>query len=239
MKPKIFIATGNKDKLNRISKWFDGIEADLASPFDLNPHLAELTKITDQEEKQAGSMQERAKAKAAKAARQLLGREGFTDVIALDDTAYLPWLKLELLDLRYPPEISFRGRVIAKQVSERLERSALANFYSSLASVVADEELISEELARLKLDVRKGARFMPIDWKFALAVSDLTNPRPRIVCSWTRRQYIHPVVLDDSNDDGYVIGKISSDHPLDPPGLHDTENWIEQEPIAALQELLG
>lgn len=98
---KFFIATGNSDKFKRMQKWFAGLEAELFSPLALEEVKANATKITDAEEMEAETMQARALLKAQKAAKVLTG----IPVLAMDGTAYLPWLDLEIIDLRYPPRI--------------------------------------------------------------------------------------------------------------------------------------
>ena len=239
-KLNVFIATGNRDKFRRIANWLKGYEVNIIGPFDLPDKLASATKVTDEEEKKAGDMQERAILKENKAAASLCSRNEHMLILGQDDTGYLPWLKQEIIDLRTPPAIVFKGKVINEAIEQRLEANRLGNYYAGLTDKIATTQLMQRELSKLGVKGKPLQKFMPIDWKFALAAYNCSaDISARVIATWSVRQYISNTFLPETEtDDGYVIGKISMDHPLDKPGEHREGHWKEAEPVRGLAKLL-
>ena len=239
-KLNIFIATGNQDKFKRISGWLKGADVNLVGPQDLDRELSILTKVSDAEEKSAGDMQSRARLKADKAAKVIGKFPGKIIVLGQDDTAYLPWLDQEFIDLRFPHKIVLGNKVIAEEVTERLSGYKLANFYVDLVGKVATEELMRAELEAIGTAGEPGEKFMPIDWRFALAAANAAKgDGSEIIATWSVRQYIlNTPLAADEPDDGYVIGKVSADNPLQKAGTINRLKLPEAAPIEALRNYL-
>ncbi len=233
----IFIATGNRDKFKRIAGWLEGMDVNFVGPHDLDPELASLTKVTDAEEKLAGDMLSRAKLKADKAAKVISKLSRNTVILGQDETAYLPWLDQEFVDLRFPHKIELNGNLLAEEVTERLTGYKLANFYIDLVAKVATDKLMREEIGS---DAKAEHKFMPIDWRFALAaIGPDSGKSADVIARWNVRQYIFATPLSpDEPDDGYVIGKVSADSPLQKAGTINRHKLPETEPVEALQKYL-
>ncbi|KXK26001.1 MAG: hypothetical protein TR69_WS6001001293 [candidate division WS6 bacterium OLB20] len=234
---KIFVATGNRDKFDRVARWFGDNKPDLVAPFMLDSSLAAATAITDQEERTYTTMQERARAKAAKAQQGLAGL-GFDVILAMDDTCYLPWIDTYVIDLRMPQDLYDGNKLVLKGPGQRLSGIDLANHYARLAQLTATSERMTHELLKLGLeDSMPGHRFMPIMWKFALAACR-DSGQPEVIAEWDWTQYVHDTFLTETEDTGYVIGKISSDTPLGKAGEHTDVGRSEPVPSAAVKNLL-
>lgn len=231
---EVFIATGNKDKFNRMHAWLpEGVTA--TAPFMLDQKLADATKITDTEEKQYSTMQERAVAKAEKAAGVLADKVDY--VLAMDDTCYLPWVDMYVIDLRYPEAVMHNGKQIMPAVTDRLSGISLANHYARMTDLVATDELIQEELSAQGVTGWPKDKIMPIEWRFALAAAT-SKAAGKVIAEWSWRQYLHNTYLTETKDTGYVIGKISSDSLLESAGVHTMTIPTETIPKDAIIDLL-
>lgn len=226
---KVFIATANQDKFNRISRWFTDLAVELYSPNDLPADLAEQTKVTDAEEKSFGTMAQRALAKASKAARALQGQHYV--VIAMDDTAYLPLFDSEVNDLRTPPAMYMQGKLIAPAVTERLSGIDLANHYAKLTDLAVGT--MTDEMAKL------GYKYMPIVWRFAVALANQTSDA-RIIANWERKQYLRNTLLTEAvSDTGYMMDRIISSTPDGAVQVYGKGIGIEEAPTSAVQGIFG
>lgn len=229
---KVLIATGNEDKYRRMTRWLKGLDVRVHSFNDFEESFAKRAKLTSDEERRFPTMNERAIAKVQRAAGAIASTK--TDdyyIIALDDTAYFPILDTEIVDLRIPPAIYKGGKLVIEAATERLQGKDLANFYAEMVLKLVDT---TEEMKSL------GYQYMPIIWKFALALgkSSASN-ETRVICHWEHKEYMRGIpVREEVTDNGYMLDLITS-HKIDGPvNRHNPTIWDEKEPTEALSKHL-
>lgn len=234
----IFIATGNQDKFERMKRWINMTDdTKVFSPNDLPEELKDATKLSDDEEKKLGSMQDRSICKAMKAAQALSHVKAEVIVLGLDDTGYFPFFDQYIVDLRTPPAITINDKVVVPAVQNRLHGGHLTNHYAKVVKTVSSEELMRQEMNRLGYDNLPDFNFMPVVWKFALAVaSNKSFEKSKIIAEWDFTQYIKEEYIDDNTPDtGYMVGLITVNHPM-----KDKSNTIpvEEVPSNALSKYI-
>ncbi len=225
----VFIASANMDKVKRVSTWLPEGKYHIVTLNDLSPELAAQTKMSDEEEKSYGSMEKRALGKVKKAAK-LLPKDQNIVVLATDDTVYFPEVDTEIIDIRTPPVIHKDGKLIVEAVKERLSGRDLANYYADLTNLAVDE-----------IEEGYSYKFMPLVWKFALAVCPAGQiEKATVVAMWEREQFVRGVLIDeDVVDTGYMMDKVTSDKPNGPLNSLNKGKWDEKVPKEALFKYLS
>jgi hypothetical protein len=225
----IFIATGNADKAKRVSSWLPKGKYHIVTLNDLSPELAAQIKTTDEEEKKFGHMYKRALGKVKKAAKAL-PKDTNIVILATDDTAYLPEVDAEIVDLRTPPAIFKDKKQLLPAVEGRLSGKELANYYANLTNLAVKEP-------------KKGFdyKFMPLVWKFALAAAPAGKPRDAaILTTWAKEQFVRGVLLEgEVEDTGYMMDKVTSDKPDGDLNSLNKGKWDETVPKRALLQYLS
>lgn len=206
---KIFVATGNADKFNRMKNWVD-TDFIWLNPNDLDTDLAKETKVTDEEEKAMGDMAGRAIGKAKKAAKALANYGEEMLILAMDDTGYFPFFDQYIVDLRTPPDIVQDGVLKVKAVENRLSGAGVSNHYAHIVSEVATQELMQQEAEKYGYTELPDFKFMPVVWKFALAaVENGKYEQAEVIANWEHVEYMKEEYLSaDIKDTGYMLDKI-------------------------------
>lgn len=229
---RIFIATGNKDKLVRIKAWFRNMDVEILSPFDFSDEeLISATKLNYEEESKLSTMQERARAKAKKAA-VALDEKGEKDlyVLGMDDTMYIPLLRVHINDLRNPQELidPSNGKIIMESPNEFLKGYPFAQYWVDVVSEVGTG------VDNLNYKV------LQIEWQFAVAISNTDNPNnTEIIAEWNRLQYLRNVMPETLEDNGYVMDSFASENPKGEVNRVHQGHWTETVPTEAVTKLFS
>lgn len=235
---KILIATGNQDKYKRIKSWIGESKFEVISFLDIPEEFVENSKLSSEEERQFTSMDYRALAKVKKAISGLKNYPEELIILSTDEVAHFPWMDVEIIDVRQPQEIKFNSEVVIPKAEQRLTGANFANTYAAAAGKVAKKELMLEEIKLFGETTLPDYKFMPIHWKFSMAVGNNKTQKAEIISKWGWTQYIKDTKLpEDTPDTGYMIGLISSNNPL--KKTNDLEFKKDDVPIKALEDFFA